>query len=173
LAILRDHDIVADIETSSMRPRPRMRGQFRPAGGSPPVPGEPMGIGLVAAVAAAVVVVAAAAAVAVAAVVVVAAAAAVAVAVVVVVAAGAVVVVPEPAFSRGTTIVGKIVVVVAAGMVAAGMVAAGMVAAGMVAAGMVVPGMVLVKKLPAVLGRVVAVIAGTEEVGVGSVVVVF
>jgi hypothetical protein len=155
LAILRDHDIVADIETSSMRPRPRMRGQFRPAGGSPPVPGEPMGIGLVAAVAAAVVVVAAAAAVAVAAVVVVAAAAAVAVAAVVVVAAGAgaVVVVPEPAFSRGTTIVGKIVVVVGAGMV--------------------VPGTLLVKELPAVLGLVVAVIAGTEEVVVGSVVVVF
>jgi hypothetical protein len=147
LAILRDHDIVADIETSSMRPRPRMRGQFRPAGGSPPVPGEPMGIGLVA--------VAAAAAVAVAAVVVVAAAAAVAVAAVVVVAAGAgaVVVVPEPAFSRGTTIVGKIVVVVGAGMV--------------------VPGTLLVKELPAVLGLVVAVIAGTEEVVVGSVVVVF
>jgi hypothetical protein len=141
LAILRDHDIVADIETSSMRPRPRMRGQFRPAGGSPPVPGEPMGIGLVAAVAAAVVVVAAAAAVAVAAVVVVAAG------------AGAVVVVPEPAFSRGTTIVGKIVVVVGAGMV--------------------VPGTLLVKELPAVLGLVVAVIAGTEEVVVGSVVVVF
>ena len=44
-AILRHHDIVAPIETSSIRPRPRIRGQFRPVGGSPPVPGERMGNG--------------------------------------------------------------------------------------------------------------------------------
>jgi len=55
-----------------------------------------------------------------------------------------VLVVPEPAFSWGITIVGKIVVTVVGGA-------------------MVVPGTVLVTELPDVLGAVVAVTAGPEE----------
>jgi hypothetical protein len=55
-----------------------------------------------------------------------------------------VLVVPQPAFSSGITIVGKIVVTVVGGA-------------------MVVPGTVVVTELPAVLGAVVAVTAGPEE----------